>query len=67
MCIRDSPHTLGVTTLGGLRVGDRVNLEADVVAKHVEHLLAGGSPSPYASLGRTDRPAPTTPDTGAPA
>jgi riboflavin synthase len=41
------PHTLEVTTLGGLAAGARVNLEADVVAKHVEHLLAGGAPSPY--------------------
>jgi riboflavin synthase len=28
-----------VTTLGRRRVGDRVNLEADVVAKYVERLL----------------------------
>ncbi|MEX1177131.1 MAG: riboflavin synthase [Nitriliruptor sp.] len=41
------PHTLEVTTLGVRAVGDPVNLEADVVAKHVEHLLAGGAPSPY--------------------
>ena len=33
------PHTLGVTTLGSKGVGDRVNLEADVVAKYVERLL----------------------------
>jgi riboflavin synthase len=30
------PHTLAVTSLGGRRVGDSVNLEADVVAKYVE-------------------------------
>jgi riboflavin synthase len=48
------PHTLEVTTLGGLAAGDRVNLEADVVAKHVEHLLAGGAPSPY--VPRTEIP-----------
>ncbi|MDF1523308.1 MAG: riboflavin synthase [Trueperaceae bacterium] len=36
------PHTLQVTTLGDLRPGDRVNLEADVLAKHVERLLALG-------------------------
>ncbi|MFP4235782.1 MAG: riboflavin synthase [Nitriliruptoraceae bacterium] len=42
------PHTLEVTTLGQLGVGDRVNLEVDVVAKYVEQLLAGGAPSPYA-------------------
>jgi riboflavin synthase len=33
------PHTLAVTTLGTRRPGDRVNLEADVLAKHVERLL----------------------------
>jgi riboflavin synthase len=33
------PHTLEVTTLGGLASGDRVNLEADVLAKYVEKLL----------------------------
>ncbi|MEX2550723.1 MAG: riboflavin synthase [Nitriliruptoraceae bacterium] len=41
------PHTLEVTTLGVLGVGDRVNLEVDVIAKYVEQLLAGGAPSPY--------------------
>jgi riboflavin synthase len=33
-------HTLEVTTLGGLEPGDTVNLEADVLAKYVERLLA---------------------------
>jgi riboflavin synthase len=33
------PHTLEVTTLGALRPGDLVNLEADVLAKYVEKLL----------------------------
>jgi riboflavin synthase len=33
------PHTLAETTLGGLVVGDRVNLEVDVVAKYVEGML----------------------------
>ena len=33
------PETLQRTTLGALQVGDRVNLEADVLAKHVERLL----------------------------
>jgi riboflavin synthase len=32
------PHTLEVTTLGGLAPGDRVNLEVDLVAKYVEGL-----------------------------
>ena len=33
------PHTLGATTLGARVVGDRVNLEVDVVAKYVERML----------------------------
>jgi riboflavin synthase len=33
------PHTLAVTTLGGLAPGDAVNLETDVLAKYVERLL----------------------------
>ena len=35
------PHTAEVTTLGVKRSGDRVNLEADLVAKYVERLLQG--------------------------
>jgi riboflavin synthase len=34
------PHTLVETTLGALEPGDPVNLEADVLAKYVERLLA---------------------------
>jgi riboflavin synthase len=34
------PETLTRTNLGGVRVGDRVNLEMDVLAKHVEKLIA---------------------------
>jgi riboflavin synthase len=34
------PHTLEATTLGALGEGDRVNLEADVLAKYVEKLVA---------------------------
>jgi riboflavin synthase len=34
------PETLVRTTLGGRRPGDRVNLEVDILAKHVEKLLA---------------------------
>ncbi len=36
------PETLARTTLGFRGTGDRVNLETDVIAKHVERLLAGG-------------------------
>jgi riboflavin synthase len=34
------PHTLAETTLADLAPGDGVNLEADVLAKYVERLLA---------------------------
>ncbi|MBW3592321.1 MAG: riboflavin synthase [Actinobacteria bacterium] len=34
------PHTVSATTLGSLAPGDRVNVEVDVLAKHVERLLA---------------------------
>lgn len=34
------PHTASVTTLGRRRPGDLVNVEVDVVAKHVERLAA---------------------------
>jgi riboflavin synthase len=33
------PHTFRNTTLGGYRPGARVNLECDILAKHVEKLL----------------------------
>jgi len=32
------PHTLAVTTLGALSVGDVVNLEADLMARYVARL-----------------------------
>ena len=37
------PHTLAVTTLGTLKPGDRVNIETDMLAKHVQKLLGSGS------------------------
>ena len=36
------PETVRRTTLGSLQPGDRVNLEADVLARHVARLLAFG-------------------------
>jgi riboflavin synthase len=33
------PHTLQVTTLGRRKVGDRVNIETDILAKYVERQL----------------------------
>lgn len=37
------PHTYANTALGSRRVGDRLNIEVDVIAKHVEKLLASRS------------------------
>jgi riboflavin synthase len=37
------PTTLAATTLGTAQVGDRVNLEVDVLAKYVERLLTAGA------------------------
>ena len=34
------PETLEITTLGDRRVGDIVNLETDILARHVQRLLA---------------------------
>jgi riboflavin synthase len=48
------PHTWAATTLHRLRPGDAVNLEADLLAKYTERLLASRSPAPAA-------PAPTPP------
>jgi riboflavin synthase len=33
------PHTRGITSLGLKKVGDKVNLEADVIAKYLEQLV----------------------------
>lgn len=37
------PHTLQVTTLGALKVGSRVHLESDILAKYVARQLEGAS------------------------
>jgi riboflavin synthase len=37
------PHTLAVTTMGKLAVGDDVNLETDLLAKYVERQIQGFS------------------------
>ncbi|WP_235735146.1 riboflavin synthase [Nocardioides alcanivorans] len=47
------PETLARTTLGFRAVGDRVNLEVDVIAKHVERLLR---PEYVDALRPTERP-----------
>jgi riboflavin synthase len=38
------PHTATVTTLGRLKAGSRVNLEADLIAKYVYAFVAGRKP-----------------------
>ena len=40
------PHTLAVTKLGGKGIGAAVNIETDLIAKHVERLVG-----PYAAQG----------------
>ncbi len=37
------PHTVAHTAFGSTAIGDAVNLEVDLVARHVERLLAGGA------------------------
>jgi riboflavin synthase len=44
------PYTAVETRLGLLRPGDRVNLEADLIARYLERLLAGRADAPAASL-----------------
>ncbi|WP_053382916.1 riboflavin synthase [Leucobacter celer] len=39
------PETLTATTLGGLRLGDRVNVETDILARHVARMLRLGAVS----------------------
>jgi riboflavin synthase len=45
------PHTAAETTLGFKRPGDKVNLEADVLAKYIERLLPGGKGKPDITKG----------------
>ena len=53
------PETLEATTLGGLGVGDRVNIETDILARHIARLIrfqaADGSRGKY-SLDTPVRP-----------
>ena len=41
------PTTLAETTLGELAVGERVNLEVDIIGKYVEKLMAAGVATGY--------------------
>jgi riboflavin synthase len=45
------PHTRAVTTLDALRAGDRVNLEGDLIGKHVGRLHAARTLAPPSSSG----------------
>jgi riboflavin synthase len=47
------PHTLAATTLGGLRKGQRVNLEMDMIGKYVQRLL--GELQPWLGAARRRR------------
>jgi riboflavin synthase len=42
-CVAMIPHTAAVTNLGALAVGDRVNVEADILGKYVQALAARGA------------------------
>jgi riboflavin synthase len=46
------PETLAATTLGDRAAGDRVNLETDILARHVQRLLAF-APHPVAAAAAT--------------
>lgn len=47
------PHTLEQTNLGGCRVGSRVNIEIDLVARYLERLMGLDARGPDGAL-RTD-------------
>ncbi|MFQ5991644.1 MAG: riboflavin synthase [Nitrospiraceae bacterium] len=49
------PHTAKVTTLGLRGVGEKVNLEADLIGKYVERLLQGRGVLPTQSAPAIDR------------
>ena len=48
------PTTLAETTLGELAVGERVNLEVDIIGKYVEKLMAAGVATGYSFPSTTD-------------
>ena len=48
------PHTAGVTTLGSRKIGDKINIECDMLGKYVEKLLSSGySPDGNSNKGLT--------------
>jgi riboflavin synthase len=44
------PHTYSSTTLGQLRVGDKVNIETDIIGKYVERLASPWKPEGSLSM-----------------
>jgi riboflavin synthase len=50
------PHTLAVTTLGARKPGDHVNLEADVLLKHIAALVRARRPRERRRSLQTSRP-----------
>jgi riboflavin synthase len=50
------PHTVAVTKLSAKQIGAGVNIETDLIAKHVERLVG-----PYAAQGGSDGAAAQTP------
>ena len=46
------PHTLKVTTFGGLRAGARLNLEVDQMARYAARLLEAARPEPHVRVRR---------------
>ncbi|MFO7689792.1 MAG: riboflavin synthase [Cryobacterium sp.] len=57
------PETLTATTLGERLVGDRVNIETDIVARHVERMLALAT---VAAAPAVAAPSPASPDLASP-
>lgn len=47
------PHTVSVTVLADRKVGDRVNLETDIIGKYVEKLLQPAPEEPQQKTGIT--------------
>lgn len=57
------PHTLAQTIFSSYRVGSRVNLEVDVIARYLERLLLGPTAAdPRAAPGEADFPGARGPD-----
>jgi len=56
------PHTWSSTTLADRRVGDVVNLEADLMAKYAERLLEHRFPSGMPPVGKVPSPQTLTPN-----